>query len=77
MTKLEVRGAKAGRAMPYRLNDNGILVKECKPKHLYRNRQALGVDEDLYREYRERIRVIRFILWDGSVLEIGKDRFEQ
>jgi len=77
MTKLEVRGAKAGRATPYYLTSNGVLVKACQPKHLYRRRQALGIDEDLYREYRERIRVIRFILWDGSLLEIDRERFEQ
>lgn len=76
MTKIGVVAPNGNRASPYRVEGN-VLIKRVTERHIYRLRQAIGIDEAVWREHRDRVDVVRFEFPDGSVREIAADDFER
>lgn len=64
------------RAAPYRI-EGRVLVKRVAEKHIYRLRQAVGVDESVWQAHKDRIDRVRFEFPDGSVREIETAEFER
>lgn len=73
---ITVCGAFGKRAAPYRILGD-VLVKRCSKRHIFRARQAVGVDEDVWNVYKDHISVVRFEFEDGRVYEIRRGEFEQ
>jgi hypothetical protein len=46
-------------------------------RHIFRARQAVGIDEVIWQECREHVQVVRFLWWDGRIFEILAEEFEQ
>lgn len=76
MTKIEVLSPTGGRASPYRI-EGRALVKRVHERHIYRLRQAVGVDESVWLDHRDRVNLIRFEFPDGSVREVSANDFER
>ncbi len=64
------------RVAPYRLA-GGVLVKRCDERHIFKAKQAVGIDEAVWQAHRSRVDVVRFEFIDGSVREIATDKFEK
>jgi hypothetical protein len=64
------------RAAPYRV-EGRALVKRVTERHIYRLRQAVGIDEAVWQAHRERVDIVRFEFPDGSVREIEAEEFER
>jgi hypothetical protein len=62
-------------AAPYRV-EGRALVKRVTERHIYRLRQAVGIDEAVWQAHRERVDIVRFEFPDGSVREIEAEEFE-
>lgn len=62
-------------ASPYRVEGN-VLIKRVQAQHIYRLRQAIGVDENIWQEHRDRVDVVRFE-FPESVREISAEDFER
>lgn len=78
MNKIAVLGTNGKRASPYKLDpERKMLLKQVSPKHIYRLRQAVGVDQDVWEACKARIRVVRFQFPDDSIREIPKKDFER
>lgn len=76
-TKIIPTYSPAGKkAAPYQLHDD-VLIKRVRPDHIWRARQAVGVDEDVYQRYGRRVQIIRFEFWDKRVYEITREEFEK
>ncbi|MCI2429476.1 hypothetical protein LM602_06690 [Candidatus Acetothermia bacterium] len=76
MNKIAVLAPNGGRASPYRV-EGGALVKKVTERHIYRLRQAVGIDEAVWQEHRDGVGVVRFEFPDGSVREIEAHEFER
>jgi hypothetical protein len=76
MTKVEVFSPNGGRASPYRV-EGCVLVKKVSERHIYRLRQAVGIDESVWQEHKDHIDLVRFEFPDGSVREIEAHEFER
>jgi hypothetical protein len=74
MTKIQVLSPAGARASPYEVRGS-VLVKRCRLTHVWRQHMALGVDRDVWERYKDQVRTIQFWLWDGRVLEIGREQF--
>jgi hypothetical protein len=72
----KVIGTNGKTASPYRIS-GGVLVKRVKPEHIFRARQAVGIDEDVWLRYRNDFQIVRFEWWDGCVYEIEASDFER
>jgi hypothetical protein len=62
-------------ASPYRV-ERRALVKRVSERHIFKARQAVGVDESVWQECREHIDTVRFVCWDGRVFEMPAKEFE-
>lgn len=76
MPKIAVTAPNGKRACPYRL-EGRVLIKQVEPRHIYRERQAVGIDEDVWGAHWDKVGVVRFEFWDGRVGEIGASEFER
>jgi len=77
MNRITVIGANGKRASPYSLDPvRKILLKRVSPKHIYRIKQAVGVDLEVWNACKDGIRLIRFRFPDNSIREIPKADFE-
>ncbi len=74
MTKIAVLAPNGNRASPYRVEGNA-LVKRVQERHIYRLRQAVGIDEAVWQEHKDEVDVVRFEFPDGSIREIEADEF--
>jgi hypothetical protein len=63
-------------ASPYRV-ERRALVKRVTERHIYRLRQAVGIDEAVWQAHRERVDIVRFEFPDGSLREIEAEEFER
>jgi hypothetical protein len=52
------------------------LIKRVAETHVFRARQAVGVDEAIWQEHKGRIDIVKFIWWDGRIFEIPAEEFE-
>ena len=73
---ITVLSPNGNRASPYRVVGK-TLVKRVIEKHIWRLRQAVGIDESVWQKHRDRVAVVRFEFPDGSVREIDAEEFER
>jgi hypothetical protein len=45
-------------------------------RHIFRAKQAVGVDEAVWQAHREHVQVVRFLWPDGRIFEIPAEEFE-
>ncbi len=76
MNKIGVVSPNGRKSWPYRL-EGRTLIKRVQERHIFRLHQAVGVDEQLWRDYRDCVDTVRFEFPDGSVREIEAERFER
>jgi hypothetical protein len=74
--KLKVLAPSGKWASPYRV-EGRALVKRVSERHIFKARQAVGVDESVWQECRERVQVVRFLWPDGRIFEIPAEEFER
>jgi hypothetical protein len=74
--KLVVWAPTGKRAAPYSL-DGRVLIKRVAERHIFRAKQAVGVDESVWKAHRDRVDIVRFDFPDGSVREIEAEEFER
>lgn len=75
MDSLTVMAPTGRRASPYRIAGRA-LIKRVQERHIYRRRQAVGIDESVWKAHKDDIDVVRFEFPDGSVREIDAVAFE-
>jgi hypothetical protein len=73
--KLAVLAPTGKRAAPYRV-EGRALVKHVTERHIYRLRQAVGIDEAVWQAQKDRVDIVRFEFPDGSVREMSAEEFE-
>jgi hypothetical protein len=73
--KIAVWAPSGKRASPYRV-EGRALVKRVSESHIFRAKQAVGVDDSVWKQCREHIDTVRFIWWDGRIFEIPAEEFE-
>jgi hypothetical protein len=73
--KIAVWAPTGKRAAPYRV-EGRALVKHLSERHIFKAKQAVGVDESVWQECREHIDTVRFVCWDGRVFEMPAKEFE-
>jgi hypothetical protein len=74
--KIAVWAPSGKRASPYTI-EGGVLIKRVAERHIFRARQAVGVDESVWKAHRDRVDIVRFDFPDGSVREIEAEEFER
>jgi hypothetical protein len=74
--KIAVWAPSGKRASPYSI-EGGVLIKRVAERHIFRAKQAVGVDESVWQECRERVQVVRFLWPDGRIFEIPAEEFER
>jgi hypothetical protein len=74
--KLKVLAPSGKWASPYRV-EGRALVKRVSERHIFKARQAVGVDESVWKAHRDRVDIVRFDFPDGSVREIEAEEFER
>jgi hypothetical protein len=52
------------------------LIKRVAERHIFRARQAVGIDEAIWQEHKDRVDIVKFIWWDGRIFEIPAEEFE-
>jgi hypothetical protein len=62
-------------ASPYSI-EGRVLIKRVAERHIFRAKQAVGVDESVWQEHREHVQVVRFLWPDGRIFEIPAGEFE-
>jgi hypothetical protein len=75
-SKIKVLAPNGRWASPYRV-EGRALVKRVSESHIFKTKQAVGVDESVWRAHREHVDVVRFLWWDGRIFEILAEEFEQ
>jgi hypothetical protein len=60
---------------PYRV-EGRALVKRVSEPHIFKAKQAVGIDESVWLQCREHIDTVRFVWWDGRIFEIPAREFE-
>jgi hypothetical protein len=75
-SKLAVLAPSGRWASPYRV-EGRALVKRVTERHIYRLRQAVGIDEAVWLAHRDRVDIVRFLWPDGRIFEIPTEEFEQ
>jgi hypothetical protein len=73
--KLAVWAPSGKRASPYSI-EGRVLIKRVAERHIFRAKQAIGVDEAVWKAHRERVQVVRFLWPDGRIFEIPAEEFE-
>jgi hypothetical protein len=74
--KLVVWAPTGKRAAPYRV-ERRALVKRVSERHIFKARQAVGIDEAIWQEHKDRVDIVKFIWWDGRIFEIPVEEFER
>jgi len=74
-SKLAVLAPSGRWASPYRV-EGRALVKRVSEQHIFKTKQAVGVDESVWRKCKEHIDTVRFVWWDGRIFEIPAREFE-
>lgn len=74
--KVKVAAPNGKVAAPYSCQ-NDVLTKRCSAKHIWRARQAVGIDEHVWHALKDRVRLVRFAFDDGRVFEIAAEDFER
>jgi hypothetical protein len=74
--KLVVWAPSGKRASPYSIADR-VLIKRVAERHVFRARQAVGVDEAIWQEHKDRVDIVKFIWWDGRIFEMPAKEFER
>jgi hypothetical protein len=72
---ITVLAPNGNRAAPYRV-EGRALVKRVTERHIYRLRQAVGIDEAVWQAHKDHVDIVRFEFPDGSVREIEAEEFE-
>jgi hypothetical protein len=62
-------------ASPYSI-EGRVLIKRVAERHIFRARQAVGIDEAIWQEHKDRVDIVKFIWWDGRIFEIPAGEFE-
>jgi hypothetical protein len=75
-SKLAVLAPNGRWASPYRV-EGRALIKRVTERHIFRAKQAIGIDEAVWQSHRDRVDVVRFLWWDGRIFEILAEEFEQ
>jgi hypothetical protein len=73
--KIAVWAPSGKRASPYRV-EGRALVKRVSEPHIFKAKQAVGIDEAVWQRCREHIDIVRFVWWDGRVFEMPAKEFE-
>jgi hypothetical protein len=73
--KIAVWAPSGKRASPYSI-EGRVLIKRVAERHVFRARQAVGVDEAIWQEHKDRVDLVKFIWWDGRVFEMPAGEFE-
>jgi len=73
--KIAVWAPSGKRAAPYRV-EGRALVKRVTEQHIFRAKQAIGIDESVWQQCKEHIDTVRFVWWDGRVFEMPAKEFE-
>jgi len=73
---ITVLAPNGNRAAPYRV-EGRALVKRVTERHIYRLRQAVGIDEAVWQAHKDHVDIVRFEFPDGSVREIEAEEFER
>jgi hypothetical protein len=73
--KIAVWAPSGKRASPYSI-EGRVLIKRVAERHVFRARQAVGVDEAIWQEHKDRVDIVKFIWWDGRVFEMPAKEFE-
>jgi hypothetical protein len=73
--KLVVWAPTGKRAAPYRV-ERRALVKRVSEQHIFKTKQAIGIDESVWQQCKEHIDTVRFVWWDGRVFEMPAKEFE-
>lgn len=63
-------------ASPYAIQD-GVLIKHTTERHIFRARQAVGVDEAVWQQFKDRVQTVRFEFDNGQIYEIPARDFER
>jgi hypothetical protein len=74
-SKIKVLAPNGRWASPYRV-EGRALVKRVSELHVFKAKQAVGIDESVWRKCREHIDTVRFVWWDGRIFEIPAREFE-
>jgi hypothetical protein len=74
-SKLAVLAPNGRWASPYRV-EGRALVKRVSEPHIFKAKQAVGIDEAVWQRCREHIDIVRFVWWDGRVFEMPAKEFE-
>jgi hypothetical protein len=74
--KIAVWAPSGKRASPYSI-EGGVLIKRVAERHIFRAKQAVGVDEAVWKAHKDRVDIVRFEFPDGSVREIEAEEFER
>jgi hypothetical protein len=74
--KIAVWAPSGKRASPYRV-EGRALVKRVTEQHIFRAKQAIGIDESVWRAHREHVDVVRFVWFDGRIFEMPTSEFER
>lgn len=53
-----------------------MLIKRVQDRHIFRARQAVGIDEAIWIKFKSRVHIVRFEFPDGSAREISSKDFE-
>jgi hypothetical protein len=73
--KIAVWAPNGKRAAPCRI-EGRALVKRVSERHIFRARQAVGIDEVIWQEHKDRVDIVKFIWWDGRIFEMSAEEFE-
>jgi hypothetical protein len=74
-SKLAVLAPNGRWASPYRV-EGRALIKRVTERHIFRAKQAIGIDEAVWQSHRDRVDIVRFEFPDGSVREMSAEEFE-
>jgi hypothetical protein len=74
--KIAVWAPTGKRAAPYRVEGHA-LIKHVTERHIFRAKQAVGVDESVWQEHKKHVQVVRFLWPDGRIFEIPAREFER
>jgi len=74
--KLAVFTPTGKRAAPYRV-EGRALVKHVTERHIFRAKQAIGIDEAVWQAHRDHIDVVQFVWFDGRIFEMPTSEFER
>jgi hypothetical protein len=74
-SKLAVLAPNGRWASPYRV-EGRALIKRVTERHIFRAKQAIGIDEAVWQSHRDRVDIVRFLWPDGRIFEIPAEEFE-